>query len=81
MAARYTVTFADFEQALTRVQPSAKREGFAIIPDVSWDDVGALGGPREFDTLCNWKNKEKKRKRGEEQQGGKKEGGGGEGNC
>ena len=41
------VTFADFEGALTRVQPSAKREGFATVPEVSWDDVGALSGPRE----------------------------------
>ena len=25
-----------------RVQPSARREGFSTIPDVKWDDVGAL---------------------------------------
>lgn len=30
-----------------KVQPSAKREGFATIPDVSWDDVGSLGDVRE----------------------------------
>jgi ribosome biogenesis ATPase len=41
------VTRADFEAALPRVQPSAKREGFATIPEVSWADVGALGGPRQ----------------------------------
>lgn len=41
------VTHADFEAALGKVQPSAKREGFATIPEVSWDDVGALGGPRQ----------------------------------
>lgn len=28
------------------VQPSAKREGFATTPEVTWDDVGALGQPR-----------------------------------
>jgi ribosome biogenesis ATPase len=32
----------DFESALKTVQPSAKREGFATIPDVTWSDVGAL---------------------------------------
>lgn len=32
----------DFIQALKIVQPSAKREGFATIPDVSWADIGAL---------------------------------------
>lgn len=36
------VTMADFEAALPKVQPSAKREGFATIPDVSWADIGAL---------------------------------------
>ena len=34
---------SDFEAGLDKVQPSARREGFATIPDVSWDDVGALG--------------------------------------
>ena len=29
------------------VQPSAKREGFATVPDVSWDDVGSLGDVRD----------------------------------
>eukprot|EP00288_Rhodomonas_lens_P019397 CAMPEP_0177689928 /NCGR_PEP_ID=MMETSP0484_2-20121128/471_1 /TAXON_ID=354590 /ORGANISM="Rhodomonas lens, Strain RHODO" /LENGTH=328 /DNA_ID=CAMNT_0019200391 /DNA_START=19 /DNA_END=1005 /DNA_ORIENTATION=- len=38
---------ADFQAAVERVQPSAKREGFATIPDVSWEDVGALGDVRE----------------------------------
>ncbi|TRY91634.1 hypothetical protein DNTS_021770 [Danionella cerebrum] len=37
----------DFTSALTRVQPSAKREGFATVPDVSWSDVGALLEIRE----------------------------------
>lgn len=32
----------DFETAISRVQPSAKREGFATIPDVTWAEVGAL---------------------------------------
>lgn len=33
--------------ALTTVQPSAKREGFATVPDVTWDDIGALQDVRE----------------------------------
>jgi hypothetical protein len=28
-------------------QPSAKREGFATVPDVTWHDVGALSAVRE----------------------------------
>ena len=40
------VTFADFESALQRVQPSATREGFVTAPSVSWADVGALDGVR-----------------------------------
>ncbi|KAL7424142.1 Ribosome biogenesis ATPase rix7 [Cryptotrichosporon argae] len=38
---------ADFAAALKIVQPSAKREGFATVPDVSWADVGALGSVRD----------------------------------
>jgi len=36
------ITNSDFLVALTKVQPSAKREGFATVPDVSWDKIGAL---------------------------------------
>jgi predicted AAA+ superfamily ATPase len=32
---------------VTRVQPSAIREGFATVPGVTWDDVGALDEVRE----------------------------------
>jgi len=32
---------------LNHVQPSAKREGFATIPDVTWDDIGALKAVRQ----------------------------------
>lgn len=51
----------DFEEAIKKVQPSAKREGyiffyhfffnlrnsFATIPNVTWEDVGALHEIRE----------------------------------
>ncbi|WVQ63373.1 uncharacterized protein L199_001526 [Kwoniella botswanensis] len=36
------LTSEDFKKALKVVQPSSKREGFATIPDVSWNDIGAL---------------------------------------
>uniref|UniRef100_V5HWH1 Putative nuclear aaa atpase vcp subfamily protein n=1 Tax=Ixodes ricinus TaxID=34613 RepID=V5HWH1_IXORI len=42
-----SVSAEDFEAALKLVQPSAKREGFATVPDVTWDDVGALTSIRE----------------------------------
>lgn len=41
------VSMADFMQAVKTVQPTAKREGFAIAPDVSWQDIGALSEVRE----------------------------------
>ena len=40
------------QAALVTVQPSAKREGFATIPDVTWDDVGALKDIREELTMA-----------------------------
>ena len=36
------ITMADFEEAIGKVQPSVRREGFATTPDVTWDDVGSL---------------------------------------
>lgn len=42
-----TITPADFTAALKTVQPSAKREGFATVPDVTWADIGALGNVRD----------------------------------
>ena len=38
---------SDFRAALTQVQPSSKREGFATVPDVTWADIGALRDIRE----------------------------------
>lgn len=37
----------DFLESLKIVQPSAKREGFITVPDVTWDDIGSLGDIRE----------------------------------
>lgn len=41
------VTNQDFLEALKIVQPSSKREGFATVPDVTWQDIGALSGVRD----------------------------------
>jgi len=41
------IEHSDFEAALRVVQPSAKREGFATVPDVTWDDVGSLQDIRQ----------------------------------
>ncbi|KAK9451260.1 P-loop containing nucleoside triphosphate hydrolase protein [Limtongia smithiae] len=37
-----SITFDDYLTALSSVQPSSQREGFATIPNVTWADVGAL---------------------------------------
>jgi ribosome biogenesis ATPase len=36
-----------FLAVLPKITPSSKREGFATVPDVSWNDVGALQHVRE----------------------------------
>ncbi|KAL9180001.1 hypothetical protein ACHAXT_007971 [Thalassiosira profunda] len=46
-----SVTMSDFLAAIPHVQPSSKREGFATVPDVSWNDIGALANIREELTL------------------------------
>lgn len=42
-----SITMDDFREAIKHVQPSAKREGFATVPNVSWDQIGALADVRE----------------------------------
>ena len=42
-----SVSEPDFRAALHKVQPTATREGFAMVPDVTWADVGALEEVRE----------------------------------
>uniref|UniRef100_A0A7S4G498 AAA+ ATPase domain-containing protein n=1 Tax=Eutreptiella gymnastica TaxID=73025 RepID=A0A7S4G498_9EUGL len=37
-----SIMMADFDEAVTLVQPSTMREGFTTVPSVTWDDVGAL---------------------------------------
>uniref|UniRef100_A0A336M220 CSON008090 protein n=1 Tax=Culicoides sonorensis TaxID=179676 RepID=A0A336M220_CULSO len=43
----FCITMQDFIDALKLVQPSAKREGFITVPDVTWDDIGSLSDIRE----------------------------------
>nr|KAF6302579.1 nuclear VCP like [Pipistrellus kuhlii] len=42
----------DFVVALSSVQPSAKREGFVTVPNVTWADIGALEDIREELTMA-----------------------------
>ncbi|XP_018412005.1 PREDICTED: nuclear valosin-containing protein-like [Nanorana parkeri] len=46
------IEMSDFLNALPSVQPSAKREGFATVPDVTWADIGALEEIREELTMA-----------------------------
>ncbi|SDR08666.1 CDC48 family AAA ATPase [Natronobacterium texcoconense] len=41
------VTEGDLKDALKGIQPSAMREVFVEVPDVTWDDVGGLGDTKE----------------------------------
>lgn len=47
-----SILMSDFQAALSIVQPSAKREGFATVPDVTWENVGALQEIREELTMA-----------------------------
>ncbi|KAJ5112190.1 hypothetical protein N7532_000235 [Penicillium argentinense] len=42
-----SISNADFFTALPKIQPSSKREGFATVPDTTWEDIGALTGIRD----------------------------------
>ncbi|MFC5972855.1 CDC48 family AAA ATPase [Halomarina salina] len=42
-----TVTETDFREALKGITPSALREVFVEVPDVTWDRVGGLEGTKE----------------------------------
>lgn len=46
------ITYADFKTALPTIQPTAKREGFATVPDVTWKHVGALSRIRMELHMC-----------------------------
>jgi len=41
------VMMTDFEEAHKEIEPSALREVFVEIPNVSWDEVGGLEGPKQ----------------------------------
>jgi len=40
------VTESDFKEAMKGIEPSALREVFVEVPDVSWDQVGAWRTPK-----------------------------------
>jgi transitional endoplasmic reticulum ATPase len=42
-----TVTDDDMREALKGIEPSALREVFVEVPDVTWEDVGGLAGTKE----------------------------------
>lgn len=42
-----SICMDDFVQALSKVQPSSKREGFTSVPGVTWSDIGALSTIRD----------------------------------
>jgi len=48
----FAITFRDFLTAVPKVQPSARREGFATIPDTTWAHIGALHSVREQLTMA-----------------------------
>lgn len=41
------ITNNDFKEASKVLQPSAKREGFITVPDVTWEDIGSLQDIRQ----------------------------------
>jgi ribosome biogenesis ATPase len=45
--AQIAIAGLDFMAALPQIQPSAKREGFATIPETTWKNIGALREVRE----------------------------------
>lgn len=43
----FSIPMAAFLAVLPGIQPSSKREGFATVPDTTWDDVGSLEDVRD----------------------------------
>ncbi|KAI9603961.1 hypothetical protein H4Q26_003570 [Puccinia striiformis f. sp. tritici PST-130] len=44
---RIRINQLDFENALSELQPSCKREGFSTIPDTTWSQIGAMNSVRD----------------------------------
>jgi len=42
-----TVTMEDFKAAIANFTPSLRKEGFTVIPSVTWDQVGAMEAARK----------------------------------
>ncbi|CAJ0555208.1 Ff.00g052730.m01.CDS01 [Fusarium sp. VM40] len=43
----FSVSFDDFKFALKEYVPSLRKEGFTVVPNVSWDQVGGLEAARD----------------------------------
>lgn len=41
------IFMSDFEDAVKMIQPSSTREGFSLVPNTKWDDVGGLKSLRK----------------------------------
>lgn len=41
------ITLEDFQTAIKGYTPSLRKEGFSVIPDVTWDQVGAMAKTRD----------------------------------
>jgi len=41
------ISVDDFKESIKTIVPTTKREGFATIPDVTWNDIGALENVRD----------------------------------
>ncbi|GFR81960.1 nuclear valosin-containing protein-like [Elysia marginata] len=46
------VSKADFQKAMTEVKPTAKQEDVLLVPNTTWDDIGALDNIRKKLNLC-----------------------------
>jgi ribosome biogenesis ATPase len=44
---KFSIEMKDFLLAIKSIQPTAKREGFAVAPEITWNDIGALAEVRE----------------------------------
>jgi len=47
-----TLSMEAFLHALPKIIPSAKRQGFASVPETTWEDIGALDDVREELQMC-----------------------------
>lgn len=69
----YEITTDDLVRAIPSVQPAAKREGFSVVPDTTWKDVGAMEDVRkvlESEITSKIANMERRERQGLQVKGG-----------